>query len=205
MTPASALLADFSLEMTGKDVPQLAGARALIPDGTRINVTFLDKEEPQARLDAARAVRASGLVPVPHVSARRLRSRAAFEGFLAALRSHGATENVFVVGGDPATPHGPYPDSLAVLGCGLLPRYGVRHVGIAGYPEGHPVISTPVLWSALEEKAAMLGEQQLTGVIITQFGFDAEAVLDWAEAVRDRGIDPPSPPRMQREARTSAR
>jgi methylenetetrahydrofolate reductase (NADPH) len=185
------LLTDFSLEMTGKDVPHLAEARALLPQGARINVTFLDKEEPQARLDAARAVRESGFVPVPHVSARRLRSQAVLEEFLAALRDLGATENVFVVGGDPAIPHGPYADALAIMGSGLLQRYGVRHVGIAGYPEGHPAISTPALWSALEDKFAMLREQRLSGAIITQFGFDADAVLDWVEVVRDRGIDFP--------------
>ena len=185
------LLADFSLEMTGKDVPHLLEARAMIPQGARINVTFLDREEPQARLDAARAVRESGFVPVPHISARRLRSQAELEEFLAALRSHGATDNLFVVGGDPDTPHGPYADSLAIMGCGLLQRYGVRHVGIAGHPEGHPDISASALWSALEDKVAILREQRLPGTIITQFGFDADAVVDWIEAVRARGIDLP--------------
>lgn len=185
------LLTDFSIEMTGKDVPHLLEARSAIPQGARINVAFLDKEDPQARLDAARAVRESGFVPVPHISARRLLSQTMLEEFLAALRADGATENLFVVGGDPATPHGPYEDSLAILGCGLLQQYGVRHVSIAGYPEGHPDISAPALWSALADKAAMLREHQLPGAIITQFGFDVDAVVDWIEAVRTRGIDLP--------------
>lgn len=185
------LLTDFSLEMTGKDVAKLAEARDTIPQGTRINVAFIENEDPPMRLDAARAARRSGFVPMPHISARRLRSQAALEEFLAALAAENATENVFVVGGDPASPLGPYEDALAVIGSGLLQRYGVRHVGVSGYPEGHPAITDDALWSALEGKAAALASLGLSGSVITQFGFDADLVLNWIEAVRERGIDLP--------------
>ena len=185
------LLDDFSLEMTGKDVPKLEAARDIIPRGTRINVTFLENEDLPMRLGAARAVRRLGFVPVPHISARRLRSQAMLEEFLAALQAGRASENVFAVGGDPATPHGPYEDSLAVIGSGLLARYGVRHVSVSGYPEGHPAIPDQALWAAIEAKAAALAQQQLPGTVITQFGFDADPVLSWVEAVRARGIELP--------------
>jgi methylenetetrahydrofolate reductase (NADPH) len=185
------LLADFSLEMTGRDVRQLAEASGTIPQGTRINVTFLANEDQGMRLEAARAVKRSGFVPVPHISARRLRSRQMLEEFLAALTAEGVTDSVFVVGGDPATPQGPYSDALSVIDSGLLERYGVRHVGVGGYPEGHPGIPAAALWSALADKAAALSARHLPGVIITQFGFDTDPVLAWIEEVRDRGIDLP--------------
>jgi methylenetetrahydrofolate reductase (NADPH) len=185
------LLEDFSLEMTGKDVRKLEEARDTIPRGTWINVTFLDNEDLPMRLAAAKAIRESGFVPVPHISARRLHSEAMLEEFLAALQADGTVENVFVVGGDPPRPHGPYEDSLTVMQSGLLQRYGVRHVSVSGYPEGHPAITDQVLWSALEDKAAVLGEQQIPGTVITQFGFDADPVLAWIERVRERGIDLP--------------
>ncbi|QIY76648.2 methylenetetrahydrofolate reductase [Streptomyces sp. RLB1-33] len=182
------LLDDFSLEMTGKDVPKLEEARGTIPQGTRINVTFLGNEDLDMRLAAARAVKRLGFVPVPHISARRLPSRAALEEFLAALEADGLADNVFVVGGDPVEPHGPYDDALALIRSGLLQKHGVRHVGVSGYPEGHPAIADPVLWSAMEHKSAALEEHGLPGAVITQFGFDVDAVLAWVEAVRARGI-----------------
>jgi methylenetetrahydrofolate reductase (NADPH) len=187
----SHLLDDFSLEMTGKDIANLGQARDGIPPGTRINVTFLGNENLQLRLGAARAVRQSGFVPVPHISARRLESRAMLEEFLAALQAEGASESVFVVGGDPAEPFGPYEDALSVMTSGLLQRYGVRHVSVSGYPEGHPAIPGQALWAALAGKHATLREQQLPGSVITQFGFDAEPVLAWLAQVRDLGIDLP--------------
>jgi methylenetetrahydrofolate reductase (NADPH) len=182
---------DFSLEMTGKDIAKLQEASALIPAGTRINVTYLGNEDLELRLAAARAVKELGFVPVPHISARRLPSQAVLEQFLTALQAHGVSDSVFIVGGDPTTPEGPYADSLTVIQTGLLERYGVRHVGISGYPDGHPSIDHPVLWSALDDKVAALKGQGMPAGVITQFGFDVDPVLTWVEAVRERGIDTP--------------
>lgn len=192
-TPApsasSALLADFSLEMTGKDIPGLDEAAPALPPGTRVNVTFLGNEDLEMRLAASAAVRAHGFVPVPHISARRLASRTQLEEFLGRLRDAGLSEHVFVVGGDPTTPEGPYASSYDVIRTGLLPEYGVRDVSIAGYPEGHPDISDAALWEAITDKSASLAEQGLTTTIITQFAFDPDPVLAWIGAVRERGID----------------
>ena len=130
-----------------------------------------------------------GFVPVPHLSARRLESEAQLEEFLARLQEVGATEHVFAVGGDPAEPEGPYPDSLTVIRSGVLQKFGVREVSIAGYPEGHPDISDDVLWSHLDEKALALAQQGMDAVVLTQFAFDTDPVMTWIDAVRARGID----------------
>ena len=185
----TALLEDFSLEMTGKDIPALLEARQSIPQGTRVNVTFLGNEDPAVRIAAAKALREAGFVPVPHISARRLASRESLAEFLDALRAVGAVEEVFIVGGDPAVPEGPFADSLAVIESGLLRRHGVRRVGIAGYPEGHPRITEPDLWRAVADKHAALDAQGLAGDLITQFGFDVDPVLAWVEQLRSRGVD----------------
>ncbi|MER7312302.1 MULTISPECIES: methylenetetrahydrofolate reductase [Streptomyces] len=185
------LLEDFSLEMTGKDVPELEAADGTLPRGTRVNVTFLGNEDPRMRLDAARAVKRLGLLPVPHISARRLTSRTDFEQFLAGLRDDGTATHVFTVGGDPALPQGPYDSALALIDSGLLQEHGVRHVGIAGYPEGHPALTDDTLRAALRDKAASLTAHGLTGHVTTQFGFDPDPVLSWLEDVRDQGINLP--------------
>ncbi|MFD7708508.1 methylenetetrahydrofolate reductase [Streptomyces sp. NPDC059786] len=188
ITGAELLLRDFSLEMTGKDTPKLQVTAESLPVGTRINVTYLGNEDLPLRREAARSVRSLGLNPVPHISARRLESQERLEEFLAALREDGTQQSVFVVGGDPTHPHGPYTDSMAVIRTGLLKQYGVTHVGMSGYPEGHPNIPDEALWAALEEKSALLAAEGLEGDIITQFGFDAEPVLRWTAQLREREI-----------------
>ncbi|MEF2976024.1 methylenetetrahydrofolate reductase [Subtercola sp. YIM 133946] len=177
--------------MTGKDVPGLLEASDVIPAGTKINVTFLGNEDLAMRIAASQAVLDHGFVPVPHISARRLSSQAQLEEYLGALQQIGASKHVFAVGGDPATPEGPYEDSLAVIRSGLLQQYGVREVSIAGYPEGHPDISADVLWAALEDKAKALAEQGLESTILTQFAFDTTPVMQWITEVRERGIQTP--------------
>lgn len=191
-SPASLqLVGDFSLEMTGKDIPGLIEAQDAIPAGTKINVTFLGNEDLDMRVAAAKAVREHCFTPVPHISSRRLKSQAELEEFLARLHEVGATDHVFVVGGDPHTPEGPYENSADVIRSGILQNYGVREISVAGYPEGHPDIADDVLWDALESKSAALGEQGLEATILTQFGFDTDPVTAWIAAVRAKGIDFP--------------
>jgi methylenetetrahydrofolate reductase (NADPH) len=179
------------MEMTGKDVARLEAAAGVIPAGTRIHITFLDNEDLALRVNAAAAVRRLGFTPVPHISARRLRSQAELEEFLTALRAIDATETVFAVGGDPAVPLGPYEDSLALIESGVLQQYGVKHISIGGYPDGHPDIPADVLWSALEAKSAALAKLQLPGAVLTQVEFDVDRVLSWLAEVRQRGVELP--------------
>lgn len=183
------LIEDFSLEMTGKDVQALHEASEFIPQGTKINVTFLGNEDLEMRIAAAKAVRDLGFRPVPHISARRLESGAQLEEFLDRLQQVGASDHIFSVGGDPEKPQGPFPDSLTVIESELLAKYGVKNVSIAGYPEGHPDISDEVLWSFLKNKETVLKERGMGCTLITQFGFDAQLMTDWVTKVREAGID----------------
>jgi methylenetetrahydrofolate reductase (NADPH) len=191
MTATIELMSGFSLEITGKDADAIADARQYLPDDTRVNITFLGNESLELRVAAARAVAEYGLVPVPHLAARRLASRETLDTFLTALHEVGGSESVFVVGGDPPEPEGPYNDALDLIWSGALSSHGVRAVGIAGYPEGHPQISDALLWQALTDKVAALREIGLAGEITTQFGFDADTVLAWIEQLRARGIELP--------------
>lgn len=187
----SELMADFSVEMTGKDAPALLETRELLPPDTRVNVTFLANENLALRTGAARAVRHAGLIPVPHIAARRIGSPDTLADFLNRLNDADGASHVFVVAGDPAQPQGPYDDALALIRMAPLDEFGVQTVSISGYPEGHPDIPEESLWVALEKKAAAMAEQGREGDIITQFGFDADSVIGWIEEVRSRGIHLP--------------
>ncbi|HWW64790.1 MAG TPA: methylenetetrahydrofolate reductase [Sphingomonadaceae bacterium] len=185
------LVDDFSLEMTAKDVAKLEEAAPNIPQGTRISVTFLPNETFPDRVAASLRVKQLGFVPVPHFSARRLKTQAELESFLDSLASEVQIENAFVIAGDPPRPEGPYEDALAVIKTGLLGKYGVKHVGISGYPEGHPDITNEKLWQALRDKQAVLNDLGHDFSIMTQFGFDADPVFGWLAQVRKEGVNAP--------------
>jgi methylenetetrahydrofolate reductase (NADPH) len=185
------LLKDFSVEMTGRDVPDLREAHALLPPGTRVNVTFLGNESPDLRVNAAGEAGRLGFIPVPHISARRLASQDALHHFLKALSAAGAGDHVLVVAGDPVRPEGPYRDAAALITSPTLDEFAVKTVSVTGYPEGHPEVPGRRLWAALEDKVAVLAGQDRSGDIITQFGFDVDPVIRWIEQVRSRGIHLP--------------
>jgi methylenetetrahydrofolate reductase (NADPH) len=194
LTPAqrlATLIGAYSIEMTAKDGSALREAKDLIPRGTSVSITFLGGETTCARVAAASQARSHGFSPRPHISARRIASESELETFLADLTEQAQIDRAFVVAGDLARPAGPYFDALAVIRSGLLGKYGVRHVGISGYPDGHPDFPEEKLWHALRDKHHALTDLGHSYDIVTQFGFDAKPVLDWLQKLRDGGITAP--------------
>jgi methylenetetrahydrofolate reductase (NADPH) len=189
MTPhrGAGFAADISIGMSARDAKRVTPASGLGP-GALINIGHLATETAEQRLAATRQVMSARHRPVPHVAARRVPSASALQAVLRGLRAEGANAHLFVVGGDPERPFGPYAGALDVLRSGELERYGVRAVSIAGYPEGHPVLSARTLWSALERKAQLLQDENRAGDVISQLTLDPTAVLAWIADVRERGI-----------------
>jgi methylenetetrahydrofolate reductase (NADPH) len=179
----------YSIELTAKDVSSsLRDTGGSIPRRTPISVTYLPAEDMAMRVAAAITVRSLGFEPVPHISGRRVRSKAELSVFLTRLRQEALVEKVFVVAGDPPEPLGPFDDALAVIESEEFARSGMRQVGIAGYPEGHPAISEDKLWEALQAKHRILLDRGQEVEIMTQFSFDSTSVLSWLQRIREENI-----------------
>jgi methylenetetrahydrofolate reductase (NADPH) len=181
----------YSLEMTAKDHAALHEAAHLIPAETPVSVTFLPGEAQEARVTAAKAVRALGLEPMPHFSARRIRSEDDFGSYLRAVVEEAGVQRAFIVAGDPAEAEGPYSDTLSLLATGAFERAGIRAVGIGGHPEGHPVMTEAQCWDVLLTKVSDIEARGMAPLIVTQFVFDADRILAWLAELRGRGVDCP--------------
>lgn len=138
-------------------------------------------------MHAAEAVRKIGFEPVPHLSARRLSNVGELDDYMTALAGKAEVRRIFVVAGDCA-PLGPFEDALSIIRSEQIARFGIKQVGIAGYPDGHPDIARDQLWRALSEKAQALEDLGYSSEITTQFCFDVDAVVRWIEEVRSRDI-----------------
>lgn len=188
---AEAFINAFSLEVSAKAMPALRAEADRIPRGTVISIPWLASEDDDARLAAVRTVRALGFEPMPHLSARRIGSRTALERFLERATSEAGVERCLLIAGDLATPAGPFADSASIIETGRLERFGIKVVGIGGHPEGHPAMSCDARWQVLERKCQAIEARRMAPVIVTQFAFDAGAVLAWLDALRARGISVP--------------
>ena len=181
----------FSLEMTAKDVPALTKAAPLIPPATPIAVTFLPGEAVEARITATKAVRSLGFEPMPHFSARRLTSLEEFKSYLHQATSEAGVKRCFVIAGDTPEPAGPFSDSSALIATGEFERAGITAIGIGGHPDGHPNMTPEQCWAVLEKKQRDIRSRGMASLIVTQFGFDPDAILGWLQELRTRGIDSP--------------
>ena len=98
---------------------------------------------------------------------------------------------MFLIAGDPPEPEGPFADSLQVIESGLLEKHGITIAGVGGHPEGHPNVSKADLWVWMEKKIAALRERGIVPLVVTQFAFDDDAIVEWVGEMRARGIDVP--------------
>ena len=174
---ASELLIGGSLEISPRELHRAAEVAALLPADTCIYIPSLPGLPLARTLEAVAAIRAAGLDPVPHVSARRILNGEEFRAFLKeAVAKHGV-HRVLLLGGDEPRPKGPFNDSLEILESGLLADSGIREIGVAGYPEGHPRISN--LTESLDRKRRLAREQGLGLYVVTQFSFAPNRVVEY--------------------------
>jgi methylenetetrahydrofolate reductase (NADPH) len=183
----AAFMAGFSIETTRPSDADIA-AIALLRRGTRVYLSAPPNRPVDESVAAAIRLRAAGFEPVPHLAVRNFGSVAAFDDVLARLTGEAGVDSVLVIAGDRGE-CGPFRRAIDAIDSGLLRRRGIRTVGIAGYPQGHPRIGDEELDRALAEKIAAAEAIGLIVEIVTQFCFDAQAVLDFIARLRAFGFD----------------
>ncbi len=176
---AAELLVAGSLELSPRELHRAGEVAALLPATTCIYLPSLPGLPLARTLEAVAALRAAGLDPVPHVSARRILNRDEFQSFLKEAVTRHAVHRVLLLGGDEPKPKGPFADSLQILESGLLRDSGIREIGVAGYPEGHPRIGGALLKEAFERKLHLAREQGLGVYVVTQFSFAPNRVVEY--------------------------
>ncbi len=185
------LVSGGSLEVSADRLEDADALASALPAGTTVYVNHLPGRTLAGSLPMLERLHAAGLEPVPHVAARRVASRSELQDFLGhAVRANGIRK-VLLVGGDDPKVAGPWADSVALLADGALAGCGLREVGLAGYPEGHPRIAAAALAGALAEKLHLAAAQGLGASVVTQFSFAPSRVLEYVGSLADLYPDLP--------------
>ena len=191
-TTASAI-ADFvrgySLEATRPGEGDAAALRTIAPAGTFVYVSAVASRPVNEIIEGAVRLKACGFRPVPHVAVRMFASVTALDRFLARLTGEAGVARILVIAGDRGP--GAFRSAIELIDGGLLQRHRIREIGIAGYPEGHPRIAQADLDRALIHKVAAAEATGLKVHIVTQFCFDAAAIVGWISRLRDFGLEQP--------------
>jgi methylenetetrahydrofolate reductase (NADPH) len=180
----------FSIEATRPNAGEIAALAEILPPGTPIYFSAVPTITPQELIAGAALLRKSGLEPVIHIAARRVRSAAELADLVTGLRGEADVRRLLVIGGD-VEPTGPFPDALAVIQKGRLRQAGIEEIGIGAYPEGHSRIPAGRLEAALDEKIAAAAAHGLGVHIVSQFSFSPERILAWLRQLRACGITKP--------------
>lgn len=156
---------------------------AALPLGSWVTVTCSPRHGVDHTLAFAERWSARGLRVVPHIAARQVKDEAHTAQIAARVARLGSSE-VFVIGGDLSPPVGCYGSTVELLR-DLAPRLPGVAIGVAGYPEGHPLIDADGLADALAAK------QDFADAIVTQLCFDATRICAFVRAIRRAGVAVP--------------
>jgi len=190
-TSMAKTLRGFSIEVNPNEPKVIDAAVARLDPGTEVFLTWIPGANPMDLIEPAARLRTAGLVPVPHIGARHIQSAAQLERLAARLVGDAGVDRVLIIGGDRATPAGPYECSLAVMKTEIFQNSGIVRMAVAGFPEGNPHISEIALTEALSSKLMFARSAGLELSIVTQFCFEAEPIVEWVRRIRARGIDVP--------------
>jgi methylenetetrahydrofolate reductase (NADH) len=158
-------------------------ARAL-DHPAHLTVTCSPKHGPDQAVDIAARLRELGHKVTVHIAARMVRDPEHVEALLRRMTELGITD-MFLIGGDVAKPVGEYASAGELLRVVSAERLRPACIGIAGYPEGHPLIDDATLDEALMSKA------DFADYVTTQLCFDPAALARWLARQRGQGLNLP--------------
>jgi methylenetetrahydrofolate reductase (NADPH) len=153
---------------------------AHVPPEVTVTVTVSPTKGHEPTLALTASLAAQGYSVVPHLSARLLSGDSEVAELVTRLRENGV-RGVFVVAGDAEVPRGGLHGALDLLEA--LDRLGrpFEEVGIAGYPERHPLFDDAAAIEALEAKAPH------ATYVVSQVCFDPVVTARWIEETWARG------------------
>jgi methylenetetrahydrofolate reductase (NADPH) len=185
------LMRGASFEATRPSETEIAALAAVTAPATPIYVSAVPSRPPAEQIAIATRLHARGFEAVPHLAARNFESAAALDDYLARMTEEAGVRRLLVIGGDRDAPAGGFHHAIEVIESGLPQSRGIREIGIAGYPEGHPRVAATEIDRALAAKIEAAATTGLAVHIVTQFAFFPEPILAWVARLRERGIEQP--------------
>jgi methylenetetrahydrofolate reductase (NADPH) len=183
----AALMRGFSIEVTPRELDSLGPIEGLLPSGTPVFITWLPNAGFEGTVAAARRIAGAGLVPVPHLAARAVRSEQQIEDVVGAVAEQAGVRRVLAIAGSVEELAGPFPATIDLLRTGVMQRHGITWVGVAGHPEGSPDVGDAELVQAITDKNEFAVDSGLDVHLVTQFSFAPEPVIIWERSIRAAG------------------
>ena len=188
-------LQDFSIEVMPRTAEKVEDFRAILPEGTRVYIAHIDGTPIEDMVATARRLSADGFQVMPHFPARIIKDAATLGDWIARYQGEAGVEQALLLAGGVSTPAGAFDSSMQLMESGLFDKAGFKRLHVAGHPEGNrdidPDGGSLNVDAALKWKTAFNQRTDAEMAIVTQFAFEADPIIDWANAVQASGVDLP--------------
>ena len=176
----------WSIEITPKESKTISCFSTFLDRDTKVNVTNLPKTSVTDIFATVEKLKHDGMNPVPHITARTLIDEDELARIVERYANLEVSE-VLIIAGNKFQPAGSFSSSSDLISSGVFEHFGIINLGVAGHPEGSPDITQQQLEDAIDQKNHLAASRGLNIFLETQFCFDAQRIIDWEKAIRDRG------------------
>jgi methylenetetrahydrofolate reductase (NADPH) len=190
-----AFLKDYSIEVMPRTAEKVADFTALLPAQTRVYIAHIEGTPIEDMVATAKRLNAEGYAVMPHFPARIIKDQATLADWIARYQGEADVKQALLLAGGVTKPHGDYHSSMQLLETGLFDKAGFTRLHVAGHPEGNKDIdpdgSDQNVMDALRWKQKFNETTDASMALATQFAFEAGPIIEWADAIKEAGVDIP--------------
>ncbi|MDB5661442.1 MAG: putative 5,10-methylenetetrahydrofolate reductase [Cypionkella sp.] len=188
-----AFLKGYSIEVMPRTAEKVEDFRALLPKGTRVYIAHIEGTPIEDMVATAKRIAGEGFDVMPHFPARIIHDKATLADWIARYQAEAGVKQALLLGGGVNTPAGDFDSSMQLIETGLFDGFERLHV--AGHPEGNKDIDKDggdaIVMQALKWKQGFAERSDAKMAIATQFCFEAEPVIAWANRLAAAGVHLP--------------
>ena len=185
----------FSLEVTPRAALKIDNFADLIPKGTLIYIAHIEGTPIEDMTSTAKKINEQGFKPMPHFPARIIKDKNVLQDWISRYQNEADVKNALLIAGGANKPYGDYDSSIQLIESELFDKANFQNLHIAGHPEGSTDIdpdgTTKNVDEALSWKNEFSKRTDASMAVTTQFSFDSKTVIDWANKIKQSGIDIP--------------
>lgn len=190
-----AFLQDCSIEVMPRTASKVEDFKAILSPGTRVYIAHIEGTPIEDMVATAKRLSDDGFQVMPHFPARIISDASILEDWIDRYQGEAGVEQALLLAGGVDKPHGSLSSSMDLMETGLFGKKGFKRLHVAGHPEGNKDIdrdgSDTIVMDALRWKQAFHETSDAEMAIATQFCFEAQPVIEWADRLRENGITIP--------------
>jgi methylenetetrahydrofolate reductase (NADPH) len=185
----------YSIEVTPNAAAKIENFADVLPANTRIYIAHIEGTPFEEMLKTAKKITDEGFTPMPHFPARIIDSKKTLESWISQYSDEANVQEALLIAGGANKPIGEFNSSIQLIETEFFDKFNFKRIHIAGHPEGNKDIdkdnTNNNVNKALSWKNEYAKRTDAQMAIATQFCFDSDAIIKWANSLMEMHIDIP--------------